>query len=291
MNEELLTRNMAALFSRRSDVITGIGDDAAVLDSGSQDGTWLLAAADQVLEDVHFLPGTDPGKVAVKLLNRNISDIAAMGGRPAHALVTLALNPLDEAWLDAFNLALEDLASANGISVIGGDVARSPVPGKTASLTILGHVEKEKLCLRSNAKAGDVLYVTGSFGRSFPTGHHLTFRPRLEQARFLAGVYTCAMMDVSDGLAKDLARFAAASGITAEITELAHIPGRDGATGEEKLYDGEDYELLIAVPPEKCDALEKAWCFPDVPLTKAGIFEAGPQDLQEKGYDHFHHEN
>ncbi len=292
MNEESFIRSLAQIFPAGRDVFTPIGDDAAALDLGLP--YLLLAAADQVLENVHFLTGTDPALIAGKLLKRNISDIAAMGGTPTHALLTLALENMDdEPWLMAFHRALSEVAARYGISVIGGDVAKSPA-GKTASLTILGKVEKEKLALRCNAKPGDRLYLTGTFGRSFPTEHHLTFLPRLEEARFLAGTYSCAMMDVSDGLAKDLARFAAASGVAAVLDGV--IPGRDGASEEEKLFDGEDYELIVAVPEEKAALLEQNWKITNTPLTCAGYFtgqyESGTvirnnKPIQEKGYDHF----
>ena len=298
MNEETFTKNIAALFAKRSDVFTGIGDDAAALDLGLPSGKLLLAAADQVVEGVHFVPETHPSDVARKLLHRNISDIAAMGGIPTHALVTLSLNPVDEVWLEQFNKALSDAADIYQVAIIGGDVAGAPVPGKAASLTILGLVEKEKLSLRTNAKAGDHLFLTGSFGKSFPTAHHLTFSPRLAEGRFLAGDYTCAMMDVSDGLAKDLARFAADSGLSVELHDPENtIPERDGATLRQRLDDGEDYELIIAVPPEKSEQLLKEWCFPKLPLSRVGTFVADQTPgrilldgtpIQEKGYDHFH---
>lgn len=296
MNEEKFTQHLAGLFSKRSDVFTGIGDDAAALDLGLPDGKLLLAAADQVVEDIHFLPATPAADAAKKLLNRNVSDIAAMGGIPTHALVTLALNPLDPAWMEDFHASLEQTAKSWGLSVIGGDFAALPRPGKQASLSIFGLVEKDRICLRENAKPGDRLYLTGSFGRSFPTGHHLHFHPRVDEARFLAGTYTHAMMDVSDGLAKDLSRFAATSGLTVRITEPDAIPRRDHASLEESLNDGEDYELLIAVPEERAADLEKNWPFPDTPLTHAGYFESGAQGalfvqeqrFHEKGYDHFH---
>lgn len=298
MNEETFTKNIAALFARRNDVFTGIGDDAAALDLGINNGKLLLAAADQVVEGVHFVPETHPGDVARKLLNRNISDIAAMGGIPTHALVTLSLNPLDEVWLEQFHKALSDAADLYQVSIIGGDVAGAPSPGKTASLTILGLVEKEKLALRTNAKAGDHLFLTGYFGRSFPTAHHLTFSPRLAEGRFLAGDYSCAMMDVSDGLAKDLARFAADSGLSVNLHDPENtIPARDGATLAQRLNDGEDYELIVAVPPQKSEQLRKEWPFPKLPLTFAGTFTEDRTPgrilldgvpIQEKGYDHFH---
>lgn len=295
MNEDRFTAALAGIFSScRSDVFTGIGDDAAVLDLSLPDEKLLLAAADQVIRDIHFTPETPPELIAKKLLNRNVSDIAAMGGVPTHALLTVAIDSLQEDQLKAFHKGLAEEAAKYGIAVIGGDLAHTP-KDFVATLTILGTVAKKKLCLRTNAKVGDILYLTGSFGRSFQTGHHLTFAPRLDAAQALAGTYTNAMMDVSDGLAKDLARFASASGVSCRIT--AELPKRDGATDEEALNDGEDYELILAVPPEKCPALEQSGLPEKLGLTRAGIFTgdqpAGTvfyheQKIQEKGYDHFH---
>lgn len=295
MNEDRFTAALADIFSHcRSDVFTGIGDDAAVLDPGLPDGKLLLAAADQVIRDIHFTQDTPPDAVAKKLLNRNVSDIAAMGGQPTHALLTVAIQSLQEDYLKIFHQGLAKEAAKYGIAVIGGDLAHTP-QDFVATLTIFGIVEKQKLCLRSNAKSGDILYLSGSFGRSFQTGHHLTFTPRLDVAEALAGTYTNAMMDVSDGLAKDLSRFAAASGIGVQI--ITDLPKRDGATDEEALNDGEDYELIIAVPPEKSQALERSGLPEKLGLTRAGFFtgelSAGTiiyheQKIQEKGYDHFY---
>ncbi len=295
MNEDRFTAALAGIFSHgRNDVLTGIGDDAAVLELSLPENRLLLAAADQVIRDIHFTPGTPADAVAKKLLNRNVSDIAAMGGVPTHALLTVAAETLQEDWLKTFHEGLAVEAAKYGIAVIGGDLARAP-GDFVATLTILGTVKKQKLCLRSNADAGDILYLSGTFGRSFQTGHHLTFTPRLDVANALAGTYTNAMMDVSDGLAKDLSRFAAASGVSVRIT--APLPKRNGATDEEAWNDGEDYELLLAVPPEKSLTLERSGLPEKLGLTKAGVFTgdqpAGTvfyyeQKIQEKGYDHFH---
>lgn len=295
MNEDRFTADLADMFShRRRDVFTGIGDDAAVLDLSLPGDQLLLAAADQVIRNIHFTPDTPPELIAKKLLNRNISDIAAMGGTPTHALLTVAVESLQEDWLKAFHMGLAAEAERYGIAVIGGDLAHTP-NDLVATLTILGTVPKQKLCLRSNAKSGDILYLTGTFGHSFQTGHHLTFSPRLDAAQALAGTYTNAMMDVSDGLAKDLSRFAAASGVSVKIT--TDLPKRDGANDEEALNDGEDYELIIAVPPEKSQALERSGLPEKLGLTRAGIFTGGQpagtiiyheQKIQEKGYDHFY---
>lgn len=294
MNEESFTKKLAAMFPQGSDVMVGPGDDCAVLDLGAKD--LILAAVDQVISKVHYLEGCPPSYVAGKLLKRNISDIAAMGGLPTHALLSLAVNPMDEEWLTRFHEAMAKFAKVYGVSVIGGDMARLFVPGEVLSLTILGKVEREKLCLRSGAKKNDLLYVTGSFGNSFYSGHHLEFTPRLEEGRFLAGDFTHAMQDVSDGLLKDAARMAEASGLALKL-EPEKIPLRRGASVEAALTNGEDYELLVAVPPSLAFRLERAWSFPTA-LTRIGKFVEGTPgqvtgieelNLSQKttGYDHF----
>ncbi|MBQ9337662.1 MAG: thiamine-phosphate kinase [Lentisphaeria bacterium] len=292
MNEESFVRKLTALFPQSADVAAGPGDDCAVLDLGP--GPLLLAAVDQVISGVHYTPGCSPSEIAGKLLRRNVSDIAAMGGLPTHALLSLAVDPMDEEWLLAFHRAMADHAVEYGISVIGGDMARLFTPGEALSLTILGKVERNKLCLRRNAREGDLLFATGCFGNSFPSGHHLHFRPRLDEARFLAGDYTCAMQDVSDGLLKDAARLAEASGVALEL-EPGQIPLREGADLTGALTDGEDYELLFAVPEDRCARLETAWPFPETPLSRIGRFIPGvPGSVSgvtvqqsNTGYDHF----
>ncbi len=294
MNEETFTDFLTGLFLKRPDVFTGIGDDAAALDLGLHNGMLQLIAADQVLQNVHFVKNTPPESVAKKLLRRNISDIAAMGGIPSHAVVTVSLNPLDEIWMRRFHQALAKDAEYFNVSVVGGDISQAPEPGIQASLTILGMVERDKICLRKNAKAGDCLYVTGKFGKSFPSQHHLHFMPRISEGRFLAGTYTRAMMDVSDGLTKDLSRFAFDSGVSVRIDHPELIPARDNATLEERLNDGEDYELIVAVPAEKAASLEANWHF-ETELTAIGKFEQGNAGqltiagfkYEGKGYDHF----
>ena len=296
MNEEDFTKKLAGMFAQGPDILVGPGDDCAVLDTGSD--RLLLAAADQVVSSVHYLEGCPPAYAARKLLHRNISDIAAMGGVPTHALVTLALNPVDEIWLTDFHSSLAETAAAHGVSVIGGDIARLFTKGEVCSLTILGNVERGKLCLRSGAKTGDLLYATGAFGNAFHSGHHLEFKPRLEEARFLAGRFTHAMMDVSDGLLKDAARIADASGCALVLDPL-RIPLRRGATIEGALGDGEDYELIFALPPPLSEELEAAWPFPETPLSCIGRFTdgapgavSGLEHLKwnklKTGFEHFH---
>ena len=294
MNEEGFVRKLTALFPQSPDVKAGPGDDCAVLDTGMPD--LLLAAVDQVITDVHYCKGCPPAAIAGKLLRRNVSDIASMGGIPTHALLSLAVNPMSEEWLTQFHEAMAAEAGAYGVSIIGGDMARLFVPGEVLSLSILGRVERGRLCLRSGAKPGDWLFATGCFGNSFYSEHHLTFRPRLKEARFLAGDYTCTMQDVSDGLLKDAARMAEASGLALKLFP-EKIPLRAGATPEGALTDGEDYELLFAVPDCLRPQLEHNWPFAETQLSCIGQFAAGKpgevsgvelhSEKHNTGYDHF----
>ncbi|MBO4630825.1 MAG: thiamine-phosphate kinase [Lentisphaeria bacterium] len=292
MNEESFVRKLSGLFPQSPDVKVGPGDDCAVLDFGAPD--LILAAVDQVISDVHYTRDTSPEAIAGKLLKRNVSDIAAMGGVPTHALLSLAVNPMDESWLLAFHRGIAAHAAVYGISIIGGDMAKLFATGEALSLTILGKVERNRLCLRSNAREGDWLFATGSFGNSFLSEHHLTFTPRLKEARFLAGDFTCAMQDVSDGLLKDTARMAEASGLALRL-EPEKIPLRSGATRENALSEGEDYELLFAVPDRLRARLEHDWPFPDTVISCIGRFINGipgtvsglKQNQINTGYDHF----
>lgn len=298
MNEEDFIRKLSASLVQGPDVAVGPGDDCAALDFGLEE--LILAAADQVVSGVHFIEGaSSPEEAAGKLLNRNVSDIAAMGGRPTHALVTVALNPVDETWLRAFHKGLQATAAKYGISIVGGDISSLKSPGQVCSLSILGRVKREKLCLRSNAKANDILFGTGSFGNSFASGKHLHFTPRLEEAQFLAGAYTNAMIDVSDGLLKDARRMASASNLALKL-ELSGIPLAPGASLQSALAEGEDYELLFAVHPDKVPELLRLWPFKNVKITRLGVFaEGAPGEVLDSstgkdlttaicGFDHFH---
>ena len=297
MNEESFIRKLSASLVQGPDVAIGPGDDCAALDFGLEE--LILAAADQVVSGVHYLEAeTTPEEAAGKLLNRNISDIAAMGGRPTHALVTIALNPVDEKWLESFHKGLQERAASYGISIVGGDISSLNSPGQACSLTILGRAKREKLCLRSNAKAGDILFGTGLFGNSFASGKHLLFKPRLEEAQFLAGRFTNAMIDVSDGLLKDARRMTEASNLALTL-DLTRIPLAEGANLEAALTEGEDYELLFSVKDSLATELEHLWPFKELPITRLGCFKEGVRgDVSDGngnkiqtnicGFDHFH---
>ncbi|QSH42460.1 thiamine-phosphate kinase [Lentisphaerota bacterium ZTH] len=280
MNEIGLLEKVLPGLQQHPSVYLGPGDDCAALDLGTD--RLLLAAVDQVVGDVHYLRNrTSPERVAAKLLKRNLSDIAAMGGEAKWALLALASNnPADE-WFTAFYEGLRLCAEKYGISLCGGDLASLP-SGKTAevgSLTILGIVEQDCICLRSGAVEGDLLMVTGQLGASFETEHHLDFEPRLAAGRFLAeSGFARAMIDISDGLLLDATRLGIASAQAIQL-DVAALPLRANATAAQALGDGEDYELLFALAADSFDDLVEEWPF-DFELTCIGRFVSGkPGDI------------
>ena len=306
MKEKQLLKWIPECFQQDDDVIVGPGDDCAVLDLGV-DKLYLLAV-DQVTAETHYLDdSTPPAKIAQKLLRRNISDIAAMGGAPAHALLAMTLSPgKNKAWFEEFFNSMAKEAEKWNISICGGDISSTETGKDCLSLTITGWVEKDALSLRSGAKEGDILYATGCFGNSFNTEHHLNFIPRLEEARFVAGDFTNTMIDVSDGLLLDSARIAESSNIGL-ILDTEKIPARNSASIEAILTDGEDYELLFAVSPETVELLESKWPFKETQLTAVGhftgevssgtvkdstgktIYESGACPFNKAGFEHLTH--
>lgn len=273
------------------------GDDCAAIDLG--DGRWLLVAVDQVVGDRHYVqsgtPATPPELAGRKVLARNLSDIAAMGGRPTYCLVCGAFGPgCAEDWIRHFYQGILDLAARHQVAMVGGDLAVAPAD-TVVSVTILGEVPAGGAVCRAGARPGDEFWVTGCFGDSFPTGHHLTFEPRCAEGAWLAANgYAHAMMDVSDGLVLDATRMCRASGLALRL-DTAAVPRRLATTRlEAALSDGEDYELIVAVPPDRAHELARRWPFKTA-LARVGTFAAGAagvsdlagQSLGEEGYDHF----
>lgn len=273
MNELDLLKGLKDIFQIRNNVALGIGDDCAAIEYDNKH--LMLLASDQLISGVHFPDDTPPEKAAAKLLKRNLSDIAAMGGSPQHALLNLAVNAYDGQWIRCFFQGLEACAREYNVCVCGGDLAslkhNSNMNKNTlvASLTITGIVDKKNLCLRSAARAGDLLCVTGTLGDSFSSGKHLDFTPRLSEGHFLAGTFTHCMIDISDGLLLDASRLAEASNLDIELS-CADIP-LNNCTLAQALGDGEDYELLFAVSEEKFPVLKAQWPF-DIPLSRIGVF-------------------
>ena len=247
------------------------GDDCAAIAAG--DGSLSLFTTDQVVADIHYhktqQPPVSPQKIARKLLARNLSDIAAMGGKPTYCLASIVQQG-GETWLDSFFDGLLETAEQYGVFLIGGDIV-SAADHESSSLTLIGTVAEKNVCRRKGAQAGDILFATGKFGQSLQTGHHLNFEPRCKQGQWLAQQrYPNAMIDVSDGLLLDAYRMCCASGVSLQL-DTDSIPCRNAQTTlQQALTDGEDYELLFSVPSHKVKTLEKSWSFDTVPLTKIG---------------------
>jgi len=252
-------------------------------------GRLQLLKSDCLIEGIHFLPDADPKWIGWKAMCRSISDIAAMGGTPLDALVTLAVRPETEfTWLQRVYAGLQTAAKIYQVNLVGGETARSPGPF-FLSVALTGTVERGRYVGRSGGRNGDWLYVTGRLGGSIG-GRHLRFRPRVPEARWLVSHFPVhAMMDLSDGLASDLPRLAKASRLGFEV-DLARLPLHRGSSPENGLRDGEDYELLFAVPTAAKKRLEIEWRtkFPKLRLTAIGrLVENGTADFSGKGYDHF----
>jgi thiamine-monophosphate kinase len=267
----------------------GLADDAAVL--APPPGRELVLTVDQMLEGVHFLPADDPALVARKLLRRNLSDLAAMGALPLGYLLTTALpKTVPESWLTAFVTGLAQDQSIFGIGLFGGDSSSSRTDiGLTA--TLIGHVAPGQALPRNGARAGDRIFVTGTIGDAAlglearqgrladPSGW-LTRRSLLPDPRVglrLAGIVSAAI-DISDGLVQDLGHLCRGSGLGAVIeAEKVPLSVEAAALGpaylETRLTGGDDYELLLAVPPQHIAALREACGV--LPVTEIGMFQAG----------------
>jgi thiamine-monophosphate kinase len=286
LGEDAVVQRLTRSLRLNGRVKLGAGDDCAVVKTA---GGLQLLKSDCVIEGIHFLPETDPKWIGWKAMCRSISDIAAMGGTPLDALVTLAVRPDTEfKWLKRIYTGLEAAAKIYGINLVGGETAKSPGPF-FLSVTLTGTVDHGKYVGRSGGRKGDWLYVTGKLGGSI-RGRHLRFRPRVAEARWLVSRFPVhAMMDLSDGLATDLPRLAIASGLGFEV-DLENLPLHRGSSPENGLRDGEDYELLFALPSAAKKRLETAWRtkFPRLRLTAIGrLVENGRTQFSEKGYDHF----
>jgi thiamine-monophosphate kinase len=286
LGEDVVVRRLTKSLRLDSRVRVGAGDDCAVVETS---GRLQLLKSDCLIEGIHFLPDADPKSIGWKAMCRSISDIAAMGGKPLDALVTLAVRPDTEfSWLKRVYTGLESAARMYEVNVVGGETAKSPGP-LFLSVALTGAVDHGKYVVRSGGHEGDWLYVTGKLGGSI-AGRHLRFRPRVAEARWLVNRFPVhAMMDLSDGLASDLPRLATASRLGFEV-DVTSLPLHPGCRPENGLRDGEDYELLFALPTASKKRLESEWRveFPKLRLTAIGRLVAkGRTEFFGKGYDHF----
>jgi thiamine-monophosphate kinase len=289
--DAVLARLQRLLRRTPPSVHAGIGDDCAAV-RGGRSGVLTLLKTDCVVEGRHFLLADAAAAVGWKAACRAVSDMAACGGEPRFALVTCVVRSAQtKRWIDGLYRGIEKAARTYGFHVVGGELARTEGPAMV-SVALTGEVATGDFVSRAGGRAGDVLFVTGVLGGALASGWHLRFSPRIEQARWLVRHFRPrAMMDLSDGLAADLPRLAAASG-TGFVVDSAMVPRRRGASLAQALGDGEDFELLFAVDPRKATHLEAAWKkkFPRLPLTRIGHLAASRVTSglgATRGFDHF----
>ncbi|MCY2932338.1 MAG: thiamine-phosphate kinase [Planctomycetota bacterium] len=237
-------------------VPVGPGDDLAVVQVGPEG---LLAGTDQVLDGVHFILGEHgPRAGGRKAMARNLSDVAAMAALPLAALATVSLpKGLSRHDAQEIYLGMREIGDVFDCPLIGGDMGSWAHP-LAISVTILARPRGISPVLRSGAKPGDAICVTGHFGGAWRSPRHLLFTPRIAEARVLAGQFGLhAMIDVSDGLARDLGHVCRASGLGAQVNAAAvPVSAAAGPAGlAAALHDGEDYELLFTLSEEDANTL------------------------------------
>ena len=288
-------------------------DDAAILQASGDD---IVATTDAIVEGVHFLSDDPPDSVARKALRVNLSDLAAKGATPAGFVLTLALRAADEAWLTPFARGLGEDAGLLGCPLLGGDTVSTPGP-LMISITAFGRVPPGKMVHRSGAKPGDRVVVTGTIGDAAlgldilrggaattaladdaASKQMLVARYRLPQPRNALAMairdHASAAMDVSDGLAGDLAKLCAASGVSAVVdapsiplSAAAAILLARGAVGIESIVSGgDDYEILCAIPENRFEAFAQAAGIAKVAITSIGTVIAdtsAPKFLDAQG--------
>ena len=302
LSETELIQRLTQDLPADSSVLTGPGDDCAVLDwSGSK----LLFKTDAIVEGIHFERDTPPEAIGRKALARALSDIAAMAGTPTHALITLGFHAeMEPSLIEAVYQGLRDCAREHHVNIVGGET--TSLSQLTLSISLIGKASKP--ILRTGSAVGDAIFVSGELGGSL-AGHHLNFTPRLKEARWLSDQdIVHAMIDLSDGLATDL-RHLLSDQTGAElltralpIRHAAKERARDNPSGKTALLaaltDGEDYELLFTVSSKDAVPLLDGWksAFPETPLHCIGKItdqpgialrdDKGVKPLTLHGYDH-----
>jgi thiamine-monophosphate kinase len=282
-----------------------LDDDAAILKAQGDD---IVVTTDAVVEGVHFLSDDPADTVARKALRVNLSDLAAKGAMPAGFVLTLALRSVDDAWLTLFARGLGEDAGLFGCPLLGGDTVSTPGP-LMISITAFGRLPPGKMVHRSGAKPGDRVVVTGTIGdatlgldilkggpvaiavtedaraRETLVGRYRVPQPRNALAQAIRD-HASAAMDVSDGLAGDLAKLCAASRVSAVIdapsiplsAAAAALLGH-GAVGIDKIVSGgDDYEILCAIPENRFEAFAHAAAIAGVAVTSIGTVIAGQAD-------------
>lgn len=286
-----LIDQLDACNASHGDLVVGPGDDCAVVDLGLEDRYQLLKT-DAMVEGIHYLKETAADKVGWKAIARVISDFAAMGGLPAHLLVTIAM-PADKSvqYLEKLYQGMQQCASEYGATICGGETSAAPQGGAAfISVAGTGWVEKSRCVNRGGGQAEDLILVTGRLGGSI-RGKHLSFTPRINEARWLTENFQVhSMMDLSDGLGIDLPRLASASHCGYIIDEKA-LPLNDTCSVSQALGDGEDYELLFTASAETVSELIPAWTkqYPELLISVVGKLCEDEQVASPgvEGWEHF----
>ncbi len=289
-----------------------IGDDTAVLPHDKKKS--FLFTTDCIVEGVDFRigkRGASPEAIGRKALAVNLSDIAAMGGKPLAFVAAFGIpKKIPERWVERVSKGMIRLAGESGAAWVGGDLTQAD--RFFISIALLGEGEKRKIVFRKGARPGDPIYVTGDLGGSI-LGKHLSFTPRLAEAQYLADrFHPSSMIDLSDGFIQDLGHILEASRVGARI-KLERIPISPAAWRQARgsrrralqsaLSEGEDFELLFTLPERRAAELEKAWPrrFPRLPLTRVGKIVSRPEKIhweergkslrklwfRKKGFSHF----
>ncbi len=291
--------------------VLGVGDDGAILQPAA--GCELVVSTDMLVAGTHFLPNTDPADLGWKVLAVNVSDMAAMGAQPKWALLAAALPAATESWIEKFASGFFACAEAFGIDVIGGDTTQGP---RNFCVTIFGEVPAGAALLRSGARPGDEIWVSGAPGRAAQGLAHLQGQallsepaltdcltalhrpqPRVALGLALRGLATAAI-DVSDGLLADLGHILEQSGVAATL-QLAVSPA---PTFEEQCFlsGGDDYELIFTAPADRHAEVLVLGKTLSLSLSCLGQITAGnaaaltvltldgaPVTIARRGYDHF----
>jgi len=310
---ELIQHFFANSGRQRADVILGVGDDCAILTVPA--GKELVVSIDTLVEGVHFFKDTDPELLGHKSLAVNLSDLAAMGAKPAWATLALTLPSVDKDWLTAFCRGFSQLATAHNVQLIGGDTTKGPL---NISIQAHGFVDAGAALRRDGAQWGDLVYVTGRLGdaglalqgaEDGDTPATAQSRldcpiPRLIEGLALVGLANAAI-DISDGLLSDLGHICQASGVGATLyveklpcSQAVHDYIKVNNDWSLPLSAGDDYELCITIPPEKQMEVEQLAMNFECGLTQIGRIEAATgircllangQQLQSpsSGYEHF----
>jgi len=274
-------------------VVKGIGDDAAVMQSSP--GKLILFTTDMLVEGVHFSKSDSLSSVGRKAICCSVSDIAAMGGIPKYAVVSIGIagnTPIKKA--QQISAGINKAAMEYDVVIVGGDTVKSKK--LVINVSIMGEAKKSELITRSGAKVGHQIFVTGKLGGSLTSRRHLTFVPRLEESQYLAKHYKpTAMIDISDGLISDLQHVLDESKAGAVIYETL-IPKYRNVKMKNALCDGEDFELLFTVSKKRAARLIKDENIQVFHIGEILNKEEGLQlvdkkgkreDLTQRGFTHF----